>query len=133
MDVHICAPDTAPKSAILVIQEIFGVGPYIRSVAERLADAGYLVGAPDVFWRFAPNWESDHSEAGLSASFEKVGQLDFPLAISDCVAGLGRLGEQPEPRLRRRLWGSSVAPSRGRSCQRRSELLRTYYGSGVPR
>ena len=78
MDVHIWTPDTAPRSAILVIQEIFGVGPYIRAVAERLADAGYLVGAPDVFWRFAPNWESDHTEAGLGASLEKVQQLDFP-------------------------------------------------------
>ena len=95
MDVHIWSPDTAPRAAILVIQEIFGVGPYIRTVAERLADAGYLVGAPDVFWRFAPNWESDHSAAGLGASMEKVGQLDFPLAISDCAEALGHLGEQP--------------------------------------
>ena len=88
MDVHIWTPDAAPRSAILVIQEIFGVGTYIRAVAERLADAGYLVGAPDVFWRFAPNWESDHTEAGLGASMEKVQQLDFPHAIADCGAAL---------------------------------------------
>ncbi len=31
---------------ILVIQEIFGVGPYIRAVAERLAAAGYVVARP---------------------------------------------------------------------------------------
>ena len=84
-------PTSAPTAAILVIQEIFGVGPYIRAVAERLADAGYLVGAPDVFWRFAPNWESDHTEAGLGASMEKVQQLDFPKAIGDCIAALAHL------------------------------------------
>ena len=64
------------------------------AVAERLADAGYVVGAPDVFWRFAPNWESDHDEAGLGASIEKVQQLDFPQAIADCVAALERLARR---------------------------------------
>src|SRR5215212_3808005 len=95
MDVHVWMPDAPPRAAILVIQEIFGVGPYIRAVAERLADAGYLVGAPDVFWRFAPNWESDHTEAGVGASMEKVQQLDFPAAVGDCVTALAHLQEQP--------------------------------------
>ena len=79
--------------SVLLIQEIFGVGPYITAVAERLAAAGYTVGAPDVFWRFAPNWASDHTEAGLGASIEKVQQLDFPQAVADCTAALAHLAE----------------------------------------
>ena len=88
MDLHIWAPDAPPRSAILLIQEIFGVSAYIRDVADELAGAGYLVGAPDVFWRFAPNWEADHDQAGLAASLEKVQQLDFPNAVADCSAAL---------------------------------------------
>ena len=95
MDLHVWTPDEPPHAAVLVIQEIFGVGPYIRAVAQRLADAGYLVGAPDIFWRFAPNWEADHSQAGLEASFEKVQQLDFPKAVGDCIAALEHLRAQP--------------------------------------
>jgi carboxymethylenebutenolidase len=49
MDMFVWSPESIPAAAVLLIQEIFGVGPYIRSVAERLAAAGYLVGAPDVF------------------------------------------------------------------------------------
>jgi carboxymethylenebutenolidase len=41
MDLHVWTPDQPPHAAVLVIQEIFGVGPYIRAVAQRLADAGY--------------------------------------------------------------------------------------------
>src|SRR4026209_734070 len=93
MDLHVWTPDQPPHAAVLVIQEIFGVGPYIRAVAQRLADAGYpgpapsrragpqrraaagyLVGARDIFWRFEPNWGADPSQAGLEASFEKVQQ-----------------------------------------------------------
>jgi carboxymethylenebutenolidase len=134
MDVHVWTPDNPPRAAIVLIQEIFGVGPYIRAVAERLADAGYLVGAPDVFWRFAPNWESDHTEAGLGASMDKVQQLDFPKAVGDCVAALAHLQGQP---------GITTAPgvigfclggtlAWGVAANAEPRCCVSYYGSGVP-
>ena len=76
MTMPVWIPDSGRGPAILLIQEIFGVGPYIRAVAERLADAGYVVGAPDVFWRFAPGWDAGHDEAGLAASMQQVANLD---------------------------------------------------------
>ncbi len=134
MDLHIWTPDTAPHAAILVIQEIFGVGAYIRAVAARLADAGYLVGAPDVFWRFAPNWESDHDEAGLGASFEKVQQLDFAQAIADCSAALAHLHAQPgipaAPAVLGFCLGGTLAW--GVAANAEPSCCVSYYGSGVP-
>jgi carboxymethylenebutenolidase len=133
MDLHLWTPEHAPRAAILVIQEIFGVSAYIRAVAERLADAGYLVGAPDVFWRFAPNWESDHTEAGLGASFEKVQQLDFPLAISDCAAALAHLQAQPgidaAPAVIGFCLGGTLAW--GVAANAEPNCCVSYYGSGV--
>ena len=134
MDLHVWTPDAPPHAAILVIQEIFGVGKYIRAVGQRLADAGYLVGAPDLFWRFAPNWESDHTEAGLGASFEKVQQLDFPKAVADCTAALDYLKGQP---------GITAAPAAMGFClggtlafavavNAEPSCCVSYYGSGVP-
>ena len=117
-----------------MIQEIFGVGAYIRAVAERLADAGYLVGAPDLFWRFAPNWEADHTEAGLGASFEKVQQLDFPKAVGDCVAALEHLGSQPgitaAPAVLGFCLGGTLAW--GVAANAEPSCCVSYYGSGVP-
>jgi carboxymethylenebutenolidase len=134
MDVHIWIPESPPHAAILVIQEIFGVGAYIRSVADRLAAAGYLVGAPDIFWRFAPNWESDHTEAGLGASMEKVQQLDFPKAISDCVAALGHLQAEPgidaAPAVIGFCLGGTLAW--GVAANAEPSCCVSYYGSGVP-
>lgn len=134
MDMHMWTPETPPHSAILLIQEIFGVGPYIRSVAERLAEAGYLVGAPDIFWRFAPNWESDHTEAGLGASMEKVQQLDFPKAIGDCVTALEHLRTQPDiiaaPAVMGFCLGGTLAW--GVAANGDPSCCVSYYGSGVP-
>jgi carboxymethylenebutenolidase len=95
-DLHVWVPESGSGPGILLIQEIFGVGPYIRAVAERLAALGYVVGAPDVFWRIQRNWEADHDEQGLNDSLGMITQFDFAKGISDCVAALGALGDEPE-------------------------------------
>jgi carboxymethylenebutenolidase len=50
-------PAGAAKAAIIVIQEIFGVNPGIQQKCDRLAEAGYLAIAPDLFWRIEPRIE----------------------------------------------------------------------------
>ena len=91
MAMTVWLPDGGSGPALLLLQEIFGVGSYIAAVAERLAGAGYVVGAPDVFWRFAPGWHADHDEAGLTASLQQVGNLDPGKAVEDCIAALEHL------------------------------------------
>jgi carboxymethylenebutenolidase len=134
MDMSVWEPASGSGPGILLLQEIFGVGPYIRAVAERLAAAGYVVGAPDVFWRFAPGWEQGHDADGLAASMEAVGKLDFPLAIADCSVALGVLADDAAVRGAPGVLGfclggtlawavaAAVSPS----------VCISYYGSGVP-
>lgn len=134
MDMHLFAPDGdgVPARAVLVIQEIFGVGPYIRSVCERLSSLGYLVGAPDVFWRFHRNWEGAHDDQGLSESMGKVQQLDFPKAIGDCVAALDQLAEitgSPAGVVGFCLGGTLAW---GVAAAGEPAVCVSYYGSGVP-
>ena len=52
-------PEGAPKAAIIVIQEIFGVNAGIRSKCDHWASLGYLALAPDLFWRLEPGVELD--------------------------------------------------------------------------
>lgn len=134
MNLFTWVPDTPARAAVLLVQEIFGVGPYIRAVAERLAEAGYLVGAPDVFWRFAPNWEAGHDQSGLTESMAKVQQLDFPLAVGDCVAALGHLAAQPgidaAPAVMGFCLGGTLAWAVAANAE--PSVCVSYYGSGVP-
>ncbi len=97
MDLHVWPCPTAPGQAYVLIQEIFGVGEYVRDVAARLAATAYVVAAPDVFWRFAPGWQTGHDQAGLEESIAKSQELDVPQAIADCAAALG-LPPVPCPR-----------------------------------
>ena len=100
MDLYVWVPEAGHGPGILLLQEIFGVGSYLRAVAERLVAHGYVVAAPDVFWRIQPHWEADHSEQGLNESMAIAGQFfpQLPTGIADCVAALHRLEELPEVR-----------------------------------
>ena len=95
-DGHVWLPDSGRGPGLLLLQEIFGVGPYVRSVAERLAGQGYVVLAPDVFWRLQRNWEADHDEKGLADSIGLMGKFDFVQGVDDCVAAFEHLDEMSE-------------------------------------
>ncbi len=56
---YVAEPEGAPRAAIIVIQEIFGVNPGIRRKCDKLAAEGYLAIAPDLFWRLQPGIQLD--------------------------------------------------------------------------
>ncbi len=67
---YMAAPEGAPKAAIIIIQEIFGVNPGIQQKCDALARAGYLAVAPDLFWRIKPGIELNPDvEAELNEAF----------------------------------------------------------------
>jgi carboxymethylenebutenolidase len=56
---YLAEPAGAPRGAIVVIQEIFGVNQGIRRKCDHWAELGYLSLAPDLFWRLEPGIELD--------------------------------------------------------------------------
>lgn len=54
MHAYVARPQAGgPAPGIILFQEAFGVNQHIRNVAERLAQAGYVVVAPELFHRTA--------------------------------------------------------------------------------
>lgn len=88
------AGDTGP--GIVLIHEIYGVGPYITAVAEELAALGYLVGAPDLFWRIRPGWVGEHTEQGTRESIELAARFDGRAGLADLQAAFEHLAGLPE-------------------------------------
>ena len=81
-------PTTAPKGAIVVIQEIFGVNHHIRAVCDRLAAEGYVAIAPAIFDRIEPNFQSGYSPEELPAAFKFVANPDIPAMLRDTQAAI---------------------------------------------
>ena len=74
-------PETTPKAAVIVVQEIFGANAHIRDVAERLANAGYLALAPAMFDLVEAGVELDYDEAGMMRGRDLTAKLGFDAAI----------------------------------------------------
>ena len=96
-DAYEVKPDGATAS-IVVIQEIFGVNPHIRSVADGYGAEGYHVIAPALFDRAERGVELGYDEAGVGAGIGLAGQLDWKNTMLDVtaavehVAGTGPVG-----------------------------------------
>jgi carboxymethylenebutenolidase len=84
---YLAEPDGAPRGAIVVIQEIFGVNEGIRRKCDRWASLGYLAIAPDLFWRLQPGVELDPDvEPEFKEALGLMGRFDQDQGIGDIEA-----------------------------------------------
>ena len=80
-------PAGTPTAAIVVIQEIFGVNAGIRRKCDRLAEAGYLAIAPDLFWQIEPGIELDPDvPPEMDRALALMGEFDQDAGIRDIEA-----------------------------------------------
>jgi len=85
---------TSGGPGVVLLQEIFGVNPHIRSVADRLASAGYSVVAPDLFQRSEPGVQLRYDEDGFNHGFELLQALDHDTALADIAACIDYLRQR---------------------------------------
>jgi len=84
---YCAAPAGEAKAAIIVIQEIFGVNAGIRRKCDRLAEAGYLAIAPDLFWRLEPGIELDPDiEPQFQRALGLMGKFNQDAGVRDIEA-----------------------------------------------
>jgi carboxymethylenebutenolidase len=94
---YVARPASTPAPAVVVIQEIYGVNAVIRGVADRLAEAGYLAVAPDLFWRIEPGIDlTDQTPEGNRRAFELFGLFDADEGVKDIQATIDAVRAMPD-------------------------------------
>src|SRR5258707_14467501 len=73
---YLSLPPSGRGPGIVLVQVIWGVNEHIRAVADQYALDGYVVLAPDVFWRLEPRVDLDYDEAGTAKAFELYQKVD---------------------------------------------------------
>jgi carboxymethylenebutenolidase len=132
-----CAvPDSGSGPGVLLFQEIFGINDNIRGLAERLAGEGYVVLAPDMFWRLEPRFERS-DESGMADAFALVQRFDGELAADDIAATHAHLLAMPECTGKVGAVGFCLGGTLTFACAARSRVdgkgpdaAVSYYGSG---
>ena len=81
-------PAPEPTAGVVVlIQEIFGVNQSMKETARLVAEQGYHVLAPDLFWRLQPGVDlTDKSEAEWKQAFDLMNRFDQAKGIDDLKA-----------------------------------------------
>ena len=81
---YIARPKTLPASAVVVLQELFGVNADIRKHCDELAEQGFLAVAPDLFWRQEPGADlSVTSEADWAHGLRLYSAYDRDAGVKD--------------------------------------------------
>jgi carboxymethylenebutenolidase len=81
-------PEGAPKGAVVVIQEIFGVNAHIRTVCDRFAVQGYVAVAPSIFDRTERNFQSGYSPEEIATARKFIASPDWDAMLRDTQAAI---------------------------------------------
>jgi carboxymethylenebutenolidase len=96
MDAFLALPPGGQGPGLLLLQEIFGVNAHIRAVAEQYAAAGFVVLAPDVFWRQAPRVELGYEGTDRQRGIALATALQPAEVVADLQAATAALRERAE-------------------------------------
>jgi len=93
---YLALPPSGKGPGLVLWQEIFGVNAHIRAVAEQYALDGFVVLAPDAFWRQAPRVELGYEAADRPRAMALMNGYATPDALADSAAATAALRALPE-------------------------------------
>lgn len=126
-DAWLTPPTGAPRGAVLVLQEIFGVNSHIRAVTDGFAAQGYLAIAPSLFDRVRRNVELGYGPQDIEQGRGYALQIPDEKLLLDmhaCInvvhraGGVGAVGY---------CWGGSLAYLA--ACELPVRAAVSYYGT----
>ena len=84
-EAYLSLPPAGKGPGLVLFQEIFGVNRHIRAVADQYALDGFVVLAPDLFWRQAPRVELGYT----GPDFERARGLMAGITSAQLLADIG--------------------------------------------
>jgi carboxymethylenebutenolidase len=125
-------PNGAPKGAVVVIQEIFGVNHHIRAVCDRLAREGYVAIAPSIFDRIEPGFTSGYSPDEVATARKFVANPDWAAMLRDTQAAIEAVKDAGPVGIIGFCLGGSVAYAAATKLSGLSAAI-GYYGGAIVR
>ncbi|HKS18301.1 MAG TPA: dienelactone hydrolase family protein [Bradyrhizobium sp.] len=125
-------PAGAPKAAVVVIQEIFGVNDHIRAVCDRFAGQGYVAIAPSIFDRTEPNFQCGYSPDEVANARKFIASPDWAAMLRDSQAAIDAVKDVGPIGIIGFCLGGSVAYAAATKLSGLSAAI-GYYGGAVVR
>jgi carboxymethylenebutenolidase len=131
---YVWRPAAGSGPGVLLLQEIFGVSGYIQRRAADLAAAGYVVLAPELYWRLDRQRVDESAPDAIDQAMALAGRLEWDTAITDSVTAFDHLGAMEGVRGTPALLGFCLGGGLAFNVAAETEptALVSYYGSSIP-
>ena len=93
LSAYLAKPAMKSKGGIIVCQDAYGVGDYIKSVCDHYGRLGYQTIAPRFYDRQQEHAVFDHSAQGRAASGALRKALDWDLMVTDAAAAMASIAD----------------------------------------
>jgi len=130
---YVSEPSGAPKGAVVVLQEIFGVNSHIRGVADGYAAAGYLAIAPSTFDRIERDVELGYTADDMARGSRlkaAVEALPAPGVLQDIQAAVEYAARAGKVGIVGYCWGGLLVWRAAEKVRGLSAAV-AYYGGGM--
>lgn len=117
----------APKGALVILQEVFGITNNIYTVASEFCDAGYSVVIPHLFDRIQPALVVPYTE--VKQGVEHVMSLNPQETLLDIAAAIELAGQYGNVATLGYCWGGSLAFKS--ACELPVSASVAYYGGQI--
>jgi carboxymethylenebutenolidase len=95
MPAYLARPDdAAPRPAVIVLQEIFGVNAEVKRITDLVASAGYVALAINYYHRTNPDLDEPYTQEGLDAGIKAASQVGRESLRADVAAAIDWLNGQ---------------------------------------
>ncbi len=95
-DAYMTRPAGGSGPGLVLLQEIFGINPYLRDMAQQFSEEGYVVLVPDLFWRMKPGVVLGYHDEDFAQAFDYYGRFDVDQGIKDIADTIAALRAMPE-------------------------------------
>jgi carboxymethylenebutenolidase len=123
-------PPDAPKGAVVVLQEVFGVNSHIRQITDAFAACGYVAIAPSLFDSVKPGIELGYDDAGVAEGAGLVQQVGKDRAIAEIQATVDSVKSAGKVAVVGYCWGGYLAYAAGNLVNGLACAV-GYYGGGI--
>lgn len=89
-------PPAGSGPGLVMVQEIFGLSPYIQSRSADLAALGYVVLAPELYWRLPDHSIDDARDDVLNQGMALAGQVEWDTTVDDMRHAVHHLRDRAE-------------------------------------
>ncbi len=128
---YLAAPKGAPRGAVVVVQEIFGVNRHVRAVTDDYAARGYVAIAPAMFDRVRRGVELGYDAAGTQEGVGYMLQVTPANVLADLGAAIAVTRHAGRVGIVGYCWGGLCAWHAAGALPVSCAVA--YYGGGIPK